>query len=515
MRRSDLQLLALARQGDALAKCEVGRRYLIGGDGFPKNIRTGLNHLAHLSARDRPEALIAISESLALDELLDLGHIETLRRAAACGCTSAQVKLGVWQVMQPDGAAAARSWFSAAAAVGDPDAAAALSLTGMPYRQRMAAVLSRLSKACIVDGMAIAIHAAHDALRERDLMRLCAHLDCALRLPGPPRETLAALVLAAVQLAIASHQEVKYLTPEQIQSCLELCVEAGDVAATYLLGNALTGSANTCVGGKPLVHGPNLRAAVALLLRAAHGGEDRAWLDLYRLHSDHRSSVANAQLSQFFLEKAAETGHADAQRVLGGHLLSRAASLKESEKAIDLLYRAQCQGDERAKNLLQTLVLPVDGQSEAVHTALDTIRSSDPFLASRLLLARSFGLTKLEALTVDPVAGLRSWGLVVGQNPFIALGRLSAPRAVPAISTNALRAAASASALFSQAERDPVALEGSWRQRTARLRNAFERHGLNESMFFASASSSFLDTFRLGPKWAFRVKDTLQIAMAA
>ena len=515
MRRSDLQLLALARQGDALAKCEVGRRYLRGGDGFPKNVRTGLEHLTHLAVRGRPEALTAISEGLALDELLDLGHIETLRRAAACGCTSAQVKLGVWQVMQPDGAAAAHAWFSAAAAAGDPDAAAALSLTGMPYQQRMAAVLSRLSKACIVDGMAITLHAADDALRERDLNRLCACLDCALRLPNPPRETLAVLVLAAVKLAIASSQEVRYLTPEQIQSSLELCVEAGDVAATYLLGCALAGNASACAGGKPLVHGPNLRAAAALLLRAAHGGEDRAWLDLYRLHSDHRCSVANAQLSQFFLEKAAETGHPDAQRVLGGLLLSKAASLKDSEKAIDLLYRAQCQGDERAKDLLHTLVLPVEGQTEAVQTALDAIRSYDPFLASRLVLARSFGLTKLEALTVDPVAGLRPWGLVIGQNPFIALGRLSAPRAVPAVSTNALEAAASASALFSQAEGDPLALEGNWRHRTAHLRHTFERHRLNESMFFASASSSFLDTFRLGPKWAFRVKDTLQSALAA
>ena len=44
----------------------------------------------------------------------------------------------------------------------------------------------------------------------------------------------------------------------------------------------------------------------------------------------------------------------------------------------------------------------------------------DPRLAVRIELARQFGLTKLEALCVDPVDGARPWGLVVGRNPFVA-----------------------------------------------------------------------------------------------
>ena len=57
MRRQDIQLLALARQGDAAARREVGRRYLLGADGFPHHVASGLEYLA----RDEPAAARIIS----------------------------------------------------------------------------------------------------------------------------------------------------------------------------------------------------------------------------------------------------------------------------------------------------------------------------------------------------------------------------------------------------------------------------------------------------------------------
>src|ERR1051325_9570813 len=83
MRRQDIQLLAAARQGDRAARCEVGRRYLLGVHGFPRHVPTGLEHLTHPSVRELPQASAWIAEHLPLGELLTRGHESVLDRAAA------------------------------------------------------------------------------------------------------------------------------------------------------------------------------------------------------------------------------------------------------------------------------------------------------------------------------------------------------------------------------------------------------------------------------------------------
>jgi hypothetical protein len=57
MRRQDIQLLAGARQGDIRARCEVGRRYLLGIEGFPRHTATGLDYLTiRASSSSRTQA---------------------------------------------------------------------------------------------------------------------------------------------------------------------------------------------------------------------------------------------------------------------------------------------------------------------------------------------------------------------------------------------------------------------------------------------------------------------------
>jgi hypothetical protein len=259
----------------------------------------------------------------------------------------------------------------------------------------------------------------------------------------------------------------------------------------------------------------NIRRGAAYLLRAADAGCDDAWLHLYRLHADHRLSVSNPQMARFFLEKAATRGQAQAQRKLGALMLREAGSLAESEQAIHWLHQAARHGDAHAGELLSSLVLPVEGRDEDALSAIEQIRRAEPWLAVRLQLSRAFGLTKLEALCVDPSGGLRPWGLVVGKNPFISQIRLSAPRAIPATSQAALTVAREAASFFAQARRDALAIEGDLRRRSLRQRRAFERHGLDDAMFFAAATSTTLESLRLGPKWAFRAKQPLRMALAA
>jgi hypothetical protein len=195
--------------------------------------------------------------------------------------------------------------------------------------------------------------------------------------------------------------------------------------------------------------------------------------------------------------------------------LRTANSLGESERAIQWLQQAAQANDPHARGLLKSLVLPMQGDDDEAHSAIGLVRRDDPLLAVRLELARHFGLTKAEALSVDPSEGMRPWGLVVGRNPFISQIRLSAARAIPALSDAAMDALRRGAAIFSELSRDAMACEGDLRRRSARQRRTFERHGLDEASFFVNASSTTLDALRVGTKWACKVRAPLKQALAA
>ena len=93
MRRQDVQLLALARQGDLDALCEVGQRYLQGVQGFPQYTDLGLKYLSHpaLSTSERSARIIA--ESLSLSDLVRRDLVPVLVSAASAGSSAACLKL--------------------------------------------------------------------------------------------------------------------------------------------------------------------------------------------------------------------------------------------------------------------------------------------------------------------------------------------------------------------------------------------------------------------------------------
>lgn len=516
MRRQDIQLLALARQGDAAARSEAGRRYLVGGDGFPRHIATGMEYLSHPSVRERPETARTIAESLPLQDLLQLQQHEALRKAAAAGSLLAQFKLGMWLCLQHARVEAGLSWLEMAAAGGHLEARQALAaLREARSPDALAALLRAIAGSAALDVAQVATMAARQAREAGSLDLLLDCVQVALALAPRLTHGLSDLVVAAVLLAEREGRELRGLLPEQVEASLEMAIARGERDAACLLGRALCGIAQGGLGPTRLSTGSNMRKGVALLLRAADAGRDDAWLDLYAMHADHRLSVANPQMARFFLEKAAALGQAEAQRKLGALVLRAAGTLAETEQAIGWLHAAAAQDDAHALRLLQSLVLPVTGDAATAHAAIEQLRQSDPWLATRLALARDFGLTKLEALSVDPVEGRRPWGLLVGRNPFITQARLSAPRAVPALSAQAERTLARAAAFFEQSRGDGNAFEGDLRRRSVRQRRAFERLGLSEDLFFAEASSTQLESFRLGPKWAFRAKKPLELALAS
>lgn len=519
MRRQDIRLLALARGGDAQARCEVGRRYLSGTDGFPRHLASGIDYLSHPSVSALPAAAKIVAECMTLDEILQAGMVGVLKRAADAGLPIAQAKLAAWWLARHALGGAGPALLQSAASHGHAAAQAALdewqrAPTASGLGAALAAALRSLASRELLDAGAVSLAAAHDALQANDLTALTTAVSAALALCDSSLPELPELVVRAVQACEAAGITPVSLPASVVESVLERRATAGDRYAAYALGRALCGIDLGRVPADAIAEGQNMRKGAALLLRAADAGCDEAWLHLYRIHSDNRLSVANPQMGRFCLEKAATRDMAEAQRRLGALVLRSACTLQESEQALSWLHQAARQGDEHAQLLLRSLVLPLEGEDEEVETAIAAVARHDPWLAARLRISREFGLTKLEALCFEPVSGLRPWGLVVGKNPFISQIRLSAARAIPALTPRALEHLRSVAEFFMRAGADASGREGDLRRRSSNQRRLFAQLGLDETMFFAVASSVALDSFRSGTKWAFRVRQPLRQALA-
>ncbi|MBV8503318.1 MAG: sel1 repeat family protein [Paucibacter sp.] len=516
MDRQNLQLLALARSGDPSARCEVARRYLLGSAGFPRDRSGGIEYLSHPAVAALPAAIHTVAECMTLDEILQARLLGTLQRAVNSELSVARTKLAAWllarhpasdegatmlKVAARQGHAAAQAAIRAMSAV-SPEAAAAESL---------AAVLHTLQQHGMLNGLAVAIASAREALEAGELWAAGTVLAAAARLDECADHELSALVVQAIDAAETAGVRLPDLPVQIVEPMLDARACAGDRIAANALGRALCGIDLGHLPASDVAESPNVRKGAALLLRAADAGCDESWMHLYRLHADRRSSVANPQMARFFLEKAATRGVVEAQRLLGALILRGATTLQESEQALGWLHEAAHEGDGHARQLLHSLVLPLEGADEDAERAIATLEQHDRWLAGRLRVARDFGLTKLEALCFEPVEGLRPWGLVVGKNPFILQIRLSAPRAIPAITQRARDRLRAVAELFARTKHD----EGDMRRRSHHQRRLFAKLGLEESWFFATASSVALESFRLGTKWAFRARQPLRMALAA
>ncbi|MBL8346331.1 MAG: sel1 repeat family protein [Rubrivivax sp.] len=515
MRRQDIQLLSSARQGDTVARCEVARRYLLGVDGFPRHLSTGLEYLAHPSIAGTSKASAIVAETLPLHEIVHHDQLAVLAAAARAGSPTAQVKCGLWACLTKRDTPEALAWFRLASQSGDVAAGNALRLLSRSSSGELLEVLRALAAYPGVDLRELLMHAMRCALHAHDADLLAEVLDCMLTLQPGTHPVLADSVCAALQSAQKMPRFAAAAPVERIEALLENCVLRGKADAALLLGRALCGIDHGPLRAVMLATAQNMRKGAALLLRAADAGKDEAWMHLYRVHADSRTSVANPQMARFFLEKAAVRGNVEAQRRLGALTLRSASTLHESEQGIHWLHQAAQHGDTNAARLLGSLVLKVPGLDSDAAIVIESIRREDPWMACRLRTARDFGLTKLEGLSVDVIAGKRPWGLVVGPNPFIAQVKLSAPRAIPALTEEAALNLRRSASFFEQARESGSPLEGDLRKRSVRLRRLLEHHGGDDSMFFAEARSTTLEMLRLGTKWAFHERQPLRVALAA
>lgn len=513
MRRQDIQLRAAARQGDTCASLEMARRYLLGIGDFPRNLQSGLEYLSKPGARGGQDADRLVAECLGLEEILQYGCLGMLQRAAEFNPV-AQVKFAAWMLACGEEAQAVLHLKKASRAGRNSATRALIACGDLAAADRLRIMLQCLQEGEGLDARGILLASARQALACRNVGRLTCALAAAVQLGSSVDREICELVCSAVDLAQADGGCLAGLTADSIEACLEQRCAESHAASWFTLGRALSGISCGSLAPERLVRRLNLRKGSALLVRAADAGYGTAWLHLHRLSDDYRSSVANPQMGRFYLEKAAASGEPEAQRRLGAVMLKESRSLSDTEQGIAWLFEAARQHDGHAESLLASLVLPVDGQDAAAWAAIARIETLDAWLAMRLRVSRRFGLTKLEALTLEPVEGERPWGVVVGRNPFISQTRVSAPRAIPALSVEALADLHSAADFVRRRRRDGAALEGDLRGRCTSQVRTFNQLKLDERLFFASATSSVREAVRIGSRWAHRTKDTLSLALA-
>ena len=516
MRRQDVQLITRARKGDLAACFEAGRKYLEGVSGFPRHVTLGLDYLGQAEAQREDDAQRLIVESLDLYEIALHGRVGTLERAARAGSAAAQMRLSIWTALTKVDARESQGWLCSAANGGDP-----VDQVAMERPQRSADVdevlVDRLKCLLPAEGIGwsdLLILAMDRAIHRREPRLLLRALAVSLELGTAPDSILADKVYAALSYARSLVGIKVTVDTRAIEALLDDCVDRGNAAAALMLGMALSGCDIGTLHWSTIVPVQNRRKASALLLRAADAGYGEAWTRLFELHANNQSSVANPPMARFFLEKAAASGDTSAQRRLGAIVLKGAGTLREVEQGMNWLFLAAQSQDAHAQALLRTFLLAADGSDAEAERGITEIANTNMALAARLRVARDFGLTKLEAMTVDVVEGMRPWGLVVGKNPFIQHSRLSAPRAIPALratTLQTLRRCAGQLAGGVVQSSSPKDLE--LRHRAARLKLVLDSHGLPESLFFAKATSDALDALRGGARWARLAKSQLDAAM--
>ena len=516
MRRPDAQLISRARRGDVAACLEAGRKYLVGASGFPRHVTLGLEYLEQAEPTWSSDTQQLIVESLDLFEIAAHGRIATLHQAAQAGRVTAQLKLAIWITLTATNADDGMRWFRSAAAAGSAPSRKVLTSYQPedPSEEQVVSRLRSLKGLPSIGWPDLLMFAMDRALMRQEPQLLFRALALSLDAGTAPESSLADKVFDALTYASSLPTAELSVDARAIEDLLDDCVARGNRGAALMLGQALSGSDVGSLNWQGLVPGQNFRKASALLMRAADGGHGEAWSRLYEIHSNHNGSVANPPMARFCLEKAAASGVVTAQRRLGASLLRGASSLREVEQGMSWLFQASQAGDVHAHQLLCTFVIPVDGRDADANQALADIGQSNPGLALRLQVARDFGLTKLEAMTVDLVGGQRPWGLVVGRNPFIRHAKLSAPRAVPAVSPaiqESLRRVVAQ--VSSGGVRGAEFQDFDLRHRAVRVKQVLQAHGLTESMFFARARSSDLEALRGGGRWARLAKAQLEAAM--
>lgn len=495
MRLHDIQLREAARCGESKACFDIAVRLFSGTNGFAQNFKLGLAYLQEELKRNVPSAVMLVGENVPLEILMAQRCRTTLVEGARLGSPGARLKLGIWMALRRVERKEGTQWLQLSGCSfheGSPDDAREISH-----------FLKATKTAGLGDKSTILLLGARDALEHGNVQDACFCIRVAAELT-PRTDWLAEVVSLTVQLVSKVDAELE-LPLDLVESSLRIQSERGEVEAQHALGCALGGLRYGLLSSQQLATREDARYAAALLLRAADAGKCEAWLNLSEMAPDYIGHAANRQMSRFFLEKAARSEVLHAQTKLGAILLREATSVEKAEEGVHWLSQAAGDGDPKAGELLQTLILPLPQLSpEYEKSVIEKARTVSPELGARMALARALHLTRREAMTFSAKPNIRPWGLFMRgttkENP---KGRL-APAVTPHMKSELQRAASFFSAT------SPIENVRVSRRVRTQQRQFFQALSISEALFFAEEIGRSWSHYGFGRHWAARAAPLLK-----
>ena len=533
--REELAIIRGARAGRAEAQLELGRLYLFGSAGLPKSLPTALHWLDRAAKQGCTEAWQLIGNHIPLELARQSPQPVTCwyERAydgglARAGLVYAQLVLGAervppgqrakalraledagrggfpeaqWLLAREHGVASApRSGIPAGEAPGampvagavagrTPDAAAADARSLRPGTPDHAGQrwLRRAADSGVTPAQFALLEqeweaGEHQAYLERalPLARSLARSEVAqgrtsARL-APDEVTLLSRCARLVDEGGIAHD----VEPDELHAFWELAAAEQDRHAQFALG---LWCARMRIDGRRIAGdgagnggAANFKKAVRWLQQAGEQGLAEAWYALSRIYVKPEFSQRNVVEAQKYLERAAEMGYRDAQLECGNAAWrARRENEGNDVRAVFWLQKAAAQGCAKAAAMLDKIA-PRDtgGWRELGALLAGRDLSEYPLLAARLELALAFGLSRAEALLLDPRHADRGHCLVVDIRA--SYGR-SRRRLVPVGTAQERQLLDRVMRLFENVDCGPGGPEGNYRQRLYRLRTLLPETG--------------------------------------
>lgn len=434
--RSELSLIRAARAGQASAQLMLGKRYLFGGAGLPKNMATALYWLDRAAHQDEKDAWLLIGRHVPFETARQALQPSRLyvwyERAFDAGIAQAGLVLARLVLGQMPGAVSesirgkavqalqvaaqagiAEAQWMLARHLGDsgggtsagPDTAQPPSLSNID-NDAMLVWATRAAQSGVVEArFALADHAWATADRESFLKWA---LPLARELMGMAGSLCARDADLLARCAQALHAVGSESALEEAVFLGEHAAHAGDRSARFFLGlhyAKMDASGRRVADNRGMA---NYKKAIRwLLLAAGQGGAD-AWYALSKIYLKSEFSQRSLADAQRYLERAAQAGHGVAQLELG--LLTwrtRRTQPDNDIRALRWLRKAAAQGIAEAAALLDKVAqraVSAPWAQAGLQCLSQEARDAYPLLAARIELAARFGLSRTEALLIDPEA---------------------------------------------------------------------------------------------------------------
>ena len=506
--REELLIIRAARAGQASAQLALGKRYLYGGNGLPKSPATALYWLDRAASQEERDAWLLIGSHVPYEIARQATLPKKLRiwyeRAFDAGLVQAGLVFAKL-VLQPETdppdpvlrskamlalEAAARAGIAdaqwlLAQQLGKPDQDPPHDASAKPIRQTsdnaipsssaknaMLKWASRAAEGGVTQAQYVLADHAWNAADHPTYLHWALPLARKLAERDAVDQRLRhedAILLSRCAQALFSSPQ---FNASEIERFWELAALAGDRNAQFYLGLWF---AKMDADGKRIPHLPglaNYKKSIRWLILAGEQGSAHAWYALSRIYLKPECSQRNVADAQRYLGKAAEAGHGVAQLELGiAAWRTRRDDPRKDIRAAYWLQKAVAQNIGEAKAWLGKVAMsaaPAPWALAAQRQLTRDLVSLYPFLAARIELAALFGLSRSEALLLDPNAADYGHCLLID----LRAQRPRSKRRLILVQTAAERQTLDRIVrLFENVDCGPEGPEGSYRQRLYRLKN--------------------------------------------